>query len=617
MQQIVECVPNFSEGRDRVLIKKITDQIESVRGVQLLDVDPGESTNRTVVTFIGTPEAVAEAAFRAAKQAAELIDMSKHHGEHARMGATDVIPFVPVAGVTMEDCVEIARAVGKRIGEELGIPVYLYEHAATKPERRNLAKVRAGEYEGLPQKLADPNWQPDFGPAVFNPKSGATAVGAREFLIAFNINLNTTDRRYATDLAYELRERGRWKRKGNISPFYYKGEVVYFEADKFPCGNCGFVGKSFAKLAAHYQEIHGGDLYVRYKSIGFDVENLAGRPVYKDGKFTHCKAVGWIVEAYKRAQISINLTNYKITSSHAVLEETRKLAQERGIVISGSEIVGVVPFDAMLTAGKYYLQRMKKSTGIPTRDILETAVQSMGLRDVAEFDIDKKVIGIPKQEGALVNQKVTDFVDEVSRDTPAPGGGSIAALAGAMGAALASMVANLSVGKGEFDPQYENLCALADEAQRVKDELLSGVDADTAAFNKVLEAMRLPKDTFEQKEARAAALSAGYKAAAKVPLRTAELCNHALQLCRRAAQIGNDAVMSDVGAGALMAFAGLQSAMYNVRINLPQIEDSVFIAEMDEKITASMKEAKATCEAVQREVETSLKKLPKEAGQEG
>jgi glutamate formiminotransferase/formiminotetrahydrofolate cyclodeaminase len=300
-----------------------------------------------------------------------------------------------------------------------------------------------------------------------------------------------------------------------------------------------------------------------------------------------------------------------------VLEETRKLAQERGIVISGSEIVGVVPFDAMLTAGKYYLQRMKKSTGIPTRDILETAVQSMGLRDVAEFDIDKKVIGIPKQEGALVNQKVTDFVDEVSRDTPAPGGGSIAALAGAMGAALASMVANLSVGKGEFDPQYENLCALADEAQRVKDELLSGVDADTAAFNKVLEAMRLPKDTFEQKEARAAALSAGYKAAAKVPLRTAELCNHALQLCRRAAQIGNDAVMSDVGVGALMAFAGLQSAMYNVRINLPQIEDSVFIAEMDEKITASMKEAKATCEAVQREVETSLKKLPKEAGQEG
>lgn len=616
MQKIVECVPNFSEGRDPVLIKRITDQIESVRGVQLLDVDPGESTNRTVVTFIGDPETVPEAAFRAVQQAAELIDMSKHHGEHARMGATDVIPFVPVAGVTMDDCVEIARAVGKRIGEELEIPVYLYENAATKLERRNLATVRAGEYEGLAQKLADPAWQPDFGPAKFNPKSGATAVGAREFLIAYNINLNTTDRRYASDIAYELRERGRWKRAGNISPFYYKGAVVHFEPDKFPCGACDYAGKSLAELAEHYQETHGGDLYARYKSIGLDVDKLTGSPVYKDGKFTHVKAVGWVVEAYNRAQISINLTNYKITPPHAVLEEARRLAQERGVVVSGSEIVGVVPYNTMQIAGKFYLQRMRKSTGIPVRDVIETAVQSMGLRDVAKFDIDKKVIGMPKQDGTLVNQKVVDFVDEVSRDTPAPGGGSISALAGALGTSLACMVANLSVGKGEFDSQYEELCELAEEAQQVKDELLRAVDADTEAFNEVLEAMRMPKDTPEQNEARAAELLEGYKSAARVPQRTAELCNQALQICLRVAQIGNEAVMSDVGVGALMAYAGIQGAIYNVRINLPKIEDSNFVAEMSKNLKELLKEAKETCGAVQREVEGSLGKSHENAGQE-
>ncbi len=608
MEKIVECVPNFSEGRDSAVIKKITDQIESVQGIRLLDVDPGESTNRTVVTFIGPPDAVKEAAFRAVKQAAESIDMSEHHGEHPRMGATDVLPFVPVAGVTMEDCADMAREVGKRIGDELGIPVYLYENAASRPERRNLATVRSGQYEGLPRKLANPDWKPDFGPAKFVPKSGATAVGAREFLIAYNINLNTTDRRYATDIAYELRERGRWKRIGNISPFYYKGEVVNFDEDNFPCGMCDTVGKTFEELARHYEKEHGGDLYARYKSIGLDVENLPGRPVYKDGLFRNVKAVGWVVEDYNRAQISMNLTNYRISPPHAVLEAARELAWERGIVISGSEIVGLVPFDTMLSSGKYYLERMGKSTGIPVRDILETAVQSMGLRDVAEFDIDKKVIGIPRQNGSLVNRKLTDFVDEVSRDTPAPGGGSISALAGALGVSLASMVTNLSVGKGEFDSKYEKLCGMAEEAQSLKDELVRAVDADTEAFNEVLEAMRMPKDTTEQIEARDSAVREGYKSAARVPLRTAELCKRVLEICLEAARIGNEAVMSDAGVGALMASAGIQGAVYNVRINLPQTKDPEFISEMTAKLDKLLTDAGKTCDKVLAEVERSLEK---------
>ncbi len=606
MPKIVECVPNFSEGRDLAIIKQITDEIEAVQGVQLLDVDPGESTNRTVVTFIGAPEPVKEAAFRAVKKAAELIDMRHHHGEHARFGATDVLPFVPVAGVTMEECAEYARETGKRIGEELGIPVYLYEHAASTPERQNLATVRAGEYEGLAKKLSDPAWAPDFGPAEFNARSGAIAVGAREFLIAYNINLNTTDRRYANEIAYELRERGRWKRVGNISPFYYKGDVVYFEEGKFPDGNSDFVAGSFEELAEYYRKQYGGDLYKRYESIGLDVNNLIGRPVYKDGLFTHVKAIGWVVEDYNCAQISMNLTNFRITSPHAVLEAARALAAERGIVITGSEIVGVVPFDAMLEAGKFYLRKMQKSTGIPVRDIIETAVQAMGLRDVAEFDIDKKVIGMPEQDGALAGKTVSGFIDEVSRDTPAPGGGSIAALAGSLGAALASMVANLSIGKSEYDAQYEDICELAEQAQKVKDELVRAIDADTEAFNEVIDAMRMPKDTKEQQQVRAQAMQEGYKSAARVPLRTAELCKEALELCLRAASLGNEAVMSDAGVGALMANAGVKGAIYNVRINLPHTKDEQFIAEMRATLDDLLREADTLCDAVQNEVEDHL-----------
>ena len=606
MKKVIECVPNFSEGRDLAVIKQITDVIESVQGIQLLDVDPGESTNRTVVTFIGEPGPVKEAAFRAVKKAAELIDMSKHKGEHSRFGATDVCPFVPVSNSSMDECAEIARQVGQRIGEKLGIPVYLYEHAASKPERQNLAKVRAGEYEGLKKKLADPDWKPDFGPAMFNPGAGATAVGAREFLIAYNINLNTTDRRYANELAYEIRERGRWKRNGNVEPFYYKGELVNFEEGKYPDGNSDFVAGSFEELAEHYKKEYGADLYKRYRSIGLDPDDLIGRPVYKDGMFTHLKGIGWVVDDYKRAQVSLNLTNYRITSPVDVLEAVRKLAIERGIVVTGSEVVGVVPYEAMRNAGQFYLRRMQKSTGIPARDIVTTAVQAMGLTDVAEFEIDKKVSGMPAPEGPLANLSITDFVDEVSRDTPAPGGGSIAALAGALGSALASMVVNLSVGKGEYDSQYNELCQLAEKAQVVKDELVRAIDADTEAFNEVIAGMRMAKDTSEQVELRSQVIKAGYKSAAEVPLRTAELCRQVLDICQAAANIGNMAVMSDAGVGALMALAGVQGAIHNVRINLPHTKDEAFIEQMQDRLGTLVSESKALCDAIQRQVESGF-----------
>jgi len=606
VKKVIECVPNFSEGRDLTIIKQITDVIESVQGIRLLDVDPGESTNRTVVTFVGGPEEVKEAAFRAVQKAAELIDMSKHKGEHSRFGATDVCPFVPVANATMEECAEIARQVGQRIGDELGIPVYLYEHAARTPQRRNLADIRAGEYEGLPARLAKPEWKPDFGPAAFNAKSGATAVGAREFLIAYNINLNTTDRRYANEIAYEIRQRGRWKRVGNVEPFYYKGKVVYFEEGKYADGNSDFVAGSFDELAAYYKENYGADLSERYQSIGLDPDNLIGRPVYKDGMFTHLKGIGWYVEDYQCAQVSINLTNFKITPAHDVLEAAREMAVKRGIVITGSEVVGVVPFDAMKQSGQFYLRRMQKSTGIPARDIVTTAVQAMGLTDVSEFDIDKKVIGMPAHDSPLVSMKVADFVDEVSRDTPAPGGGSIAALAGALGSALVSMVANLSVGKGEFDPKYDELCQLAEKAQAAKDALIRAVDEDTEAFNEVIAGLRMAKDTAEQQALRSKAIQAGYKLAAEVPLQTAKQCRQVLDLCQAAANVGNNAVMSDAGVGALMAFAGVQGAMHNVRINLTSIKDEAFVSQMNAALGELFAESKAICEAIQQQVESSF-----------
>ena len=375
-ESIVECVPNFSEGRDSAILKEIVDAIEASGGVNVLDVDEGYNTNRTVVTFIGSPKDVEAAAFQGVATAGQLIDMRKHHGEHPRIGATDVLPFIPVSKMTMEDCVGMAQRVGARIGEELGIPVYLYDQAASSLERRNLAAVRSGEYEGLDEKLKDPNWQPDYGPTSYNPTSGATCVGAREFLIAYNINLNNADRRYANDIAYALRERGRWKRTGNIEPFYYKGDVVYFgQNGEFPCGPCDFIATSFEELKNHYSDEHGGDLIARYDDLGIDPENPVG-PVFDDGHFTDVKAIGWVIDEYNRAQISINLTNYKVSSPHEVLEMAREEAGKRGVIITGSELIGLMPFEALREAGLYYRRRAMKSTGIPVGDLLETAIQS-------------------------------------------------------------------------------------------------------------------------------------------------------------------------------------------------------------------------------------------------
>jgi len=602
MHKLVECVPNFSEGRDATVIRGITAEIEAVRGVTLLDVDPGADTNRTVVTFVGPPEAVAEAAFRAGKRAAETIDMAKHHGSHARMGAMDVCPFVPVAGVTMADCVALARETGRRIGE-LGIPVYLYEHAASGPARRNLAAVRAGEYEGLETKLADLVWKPDFGPAKHNPRAGAYIIGAREFLIAYNVNLATTDKRYADDIAYNLRERGRHKRSGDVKPFYYKGDVVVFAKERFPCGACDHVPKSWDALAAHYRDTHGKDLAARYAALGYPAGEVEGRPVYADGRFPQVKAVGWVVEKYRRAQISINLTDFKVAPAHAVLEAAREEAAQRGIPVTGSEIVGVVPFDAMLESGRYYLRRMRKSTGLPVGDVIEAAVQAMGLRDVAPFETEKKVLGMPRPAGELVSKTVGEFVNEVSRDTPAPGGGSIAALSGSIGAALAAMVANLTVGKSGFAGRYEELDALAAKAQGIKDLLLAAVDEDTQAFNGVMDALRMPKDTPIQKTARSEAIQSGYKRATEVPLQTARQCRAALELCLIAARCGNDVMITDAAVGMLVSLAGVKGAACNARINLKSIKDADYVKRIGTEIARLVDESREIANSVEREVE--------------
>jgi glutamate formiminotransferase/formiminotetrahydrofolate cyclodeaminase len=550
--KLVECVPNFSEGRDLEKIRSITLEIEAVPGVKLLDVDPGASTNRTVVTFIGPPEAVAEAAFRAVARAAEVIDMRAHKGAHQRMGATDVCPFVPVSGVTMEDCVRLAAEVGRRVAGELGLPVYLYEAAARKPERRNLATVRAGEYEGLPEKLKDPRWAPDFGPAVFNPKSGATIIGAREFLIAYNFNLNTRDRKLAHEIALSLRESGRAKRdkEGNI------------------------------------------------------VKDAKGDTVKVPGKFREVKSVGWYVEDYGVAQISVNFTNYKITPIHIVFDEASRLAAKLGLRVTGSELVGLIPKEALLMAGRFYLEKQGKSPGVPEAELIRMAVRSLGLSDVVPFEPEKKIIEyqVRRPGPALVDMTLRGFADELSMDSPAPGGGSVAALCGALSAGLAAMVANLTVGKKGYEAVRGDMVDTAVKAQTLKASLLEAVDRDTQAFNKVMEAFRLPKTTPEQAEEKDRAVEAANKEATLVPLEVLEMAVDAVRLARTAAAGGNRNSVSDAGVSGLAAQAAGEGAAYNVLINLQGIKDAKFADQVKRKAAGFKKtldkEGKAVREIV-------------------
>jgi glutamate formiminotransferase/formiminotetrahydrofolate cyclodeaminase len=593
MSRIVECVPNFSEGRDRGLIRQITDAIATVDGVALKDVDPGADTNRVVVTFFGPPEAVLEGAFRGIAKAAELIDMARHKGEHPRMGATDVCPFVPVQEVTMEDCAELARRLGRRVGDELGIPVYLYEHAATRPERRSLAAIRKGEYEGLAAKLADPEWAPDFGPAKLVSRSGATVIGAREFLIAYNVNLNTRSKDAANDIALELREKGRTLRRGNTKPYYQRGVQVKQEPKRFLCGSCEASFETTEALFGHTLSAHGYDYAALALLNDQDPAALAGQWVLRPGLFEHCRALGWSVPEYGRAQISINLTNPRVTPPHLVLEKARELAAERGLIVTGSEIVGLVPLQAMLEAGRYYLDKQGKPTGVPLDDLLETAIQSMGLRDVAKFDVADKVIGYSRPDPkALVGKRTDEFVHEVSRDSPAPGGGSVAALAGSLGAALASMVAALTVGKGGYEGVEGAMKEVAESAQKTKQALLSGVDEDTNAFSEYMNAMRMPKATPEEQAARKVAMTAGLKKAIAVPLATARASLEALRLARRAAEHGLKTSVSDAGVGAAMARAGVEGGVLNVRINLSGLEDPPFVERMKSECEALLSEAR-------------------------
>ena len=528
MQRIIECVPNFSEGRDKSVLDAISAEIAGVDGVSLLDVDPGAATHRTVFTFVGEPEPVAEAAFRAIAKAAELIDMSKHHGAHPRMGATDVCPFVPVSGVTMEECVEVARRVGERVGRELKIPVYLYEHAATSPDRRSLADVRAGEYEALPAKLKDPRWKPDFGPDVFNSRAGATVVGAREFLIAYNVNLDTPDRKLANEIALNIRETGRLKKDE-------KGNQVF---------------------------------------------DAAGNKVRTVGLLPAVRAVGWYIQEYGCAQVSINLLNYAVTPPHAAFEACVEEARKLGLRVTGSELVGLIPKAALLSAGAFYLERAGKSTGVPETELAHTAVHSLGLAELAPFDPQQKVIEYRIRSGApsLVALTTRGFADELSSESPAPGGGSVAALCGALGGALAAMVANLTVGKKGLEESWDPMKALAPKGQALKDWFLYAVDEDTAAFNRVMDAFRLPGKTPEDAAAREKAVQEATRRATEVPLGVLERSLEVMDLAEEAARRGNPNSASDAGVAALCGRACAEGAYLNVLINLKALTDAAWVA---------------------------------------
>lgn len=529
--RIIECVPNFSEGRDREVIKNITDAIETVPGVSLLDVDPGEATNRTVVTFVGAPESVVEAAFRGVRRAAELIDMSKHHGAHPRMGATDVCPLIPVSGVTLEECAEMARALAKRISEELEIPTYCYEAAAFTPERRNLAVCRQGEYEALPEKLAHEGKGADFGDRPFDEKAartGATAVGARDFLIAVNFNLNTTSTRRANAIAFDVREKGRPLREGG-------------------------------------------------KPNGKPVKDENGKTIMLPGTLPGTKAIGWFIDEYGIAQVSMNITDIARTPLHVAFDEVTRAAAARGIRVTGTEIVGLVPKKAIIDAGRYFLHKQQRSTGIAESEIIRLAIKSMGLDELAPFKPEEKIIEFmiaPKDGGKkLTDMTCTAFADETASESPAPGGGSISAYMGALAAALGTMVANLSAHKAGWDDRWKEFSDAADRGQKLLGELLHLVDEDTAAFNRIMAAIQMPKGSEEERAARDEALEAATLYATQVPLRTMKTAVETFPLLKAMAEEGNPASVSDAGVGALAARAAVLGAGLNVRINAAGLRD--------------------------------------------
>ncbi|MDE0960843.1 MAG: glutamate formimidoyltransferase [Planctomycetota bacterium] len=604
---LVECVPNISEGQNRATIDLIVAAAAAVPGVEVLDVDPGADTHRTVITLVGPPVPIAEAAFRLVEKAAQLIDMSNHQGAHARHGATDVCPFIPVSGISMEECIEIARAVGKRIGDELGIPVFMYDRAALRDDRKSLADVRKGEYEALPEKLADPAWAPDFGPAEFLPRTGVITVGAREFLIAYNVNLNTRDKSQANDLAMEIREKGRAVRVEPKAPYYSSGRLLrYLPSENiWPSGITGEVFSSRDLLEQHLKS-HQTTLANETSFFGQDPTALEGEMVMKRGSFEHCRAVGWVIPEYGQAQISINLTDFHVTNMHHVVDACRTLASDRGLAVTGSEVVGVVPHEAIIDSGEHYLETQGSSRGIPVVDRIETAIQSLGLSDVSPFDAEKSVLGTPSTRGTLTGMEVADFVDEVSRDSPAPGGGSIAALAGSLAAALSSMVANLTFAKRKFRKRRPQMEALSIDAQILKDELLRAVDQDTAAFEAVIDAMRLPQGTPELKAIRDRATEAGYRHATEVPLVTARLCLQAMDLAVRATQQGLPSGITDAGTACWMARAGLEGAILNVRINLLESTDEEWKSTVSKKIALIQDEARSTLDLCQKYLEEIL-----------
>jgi len=559
MKQLIECVPNFSEGRDLSIIKQITDVIEGVKGIRLLNVDPGHATNRTVVTFVGAPEQVVEAAFRAIQRASELIDMRYHKGEHPRFGATDVCPFIPVSDITMEETVEYARLLAKRVGNELNIPVYCYEFAAFEDKRRSLANCRAGEYEGLAEKMKTAGWQPDFCSATFNERSGATAIGARNFLVAYNVNLNTTSVRLANSIAFDIREAGRIKREGDP----ITGKIIVDEQ---------------------------------------------GEPVRIPGTLKKVRAIGWFIKEYGIAQISINLTDITTTSVHQAFDEVCERARDRGIRVTGSELIGMIPLQAMLGAGKYFLLKQHRSVGIPDREIIKIAVKSLGLDELAPFDPNKRIIEyfLEDKGKKLVDLSLTDFVHEIASDSPAPGGGSVAAYVGAMGIALGSMVANLTSHKRGWNDRWEEFSAWAEKGKVIYEELLKLVDKDTEAFNQIMEAFKLPKETSTEIITRKNAIQSATKNAIEIPFMVMQLSNDSMEVIGEMAEIGNPNSVTDAGVGALCAATAVSGAYLNVLVNASGFTDKSAIQDLLTQAEMLNSQARERCEKIQSIIHAKL-----------